>query len=139
MITLPIHPLAGQTVAVDGLKRQGGRQYVRVRHPDGGVIAVPIDWTDRWPQGCVPEVGTRRALLDPKRLQRAAQMVADWRSRVGEKVDARDRGMTLAVGGSDWSAPAVGTALGDDPGSRSGSMGAPGSTGGRRIGHRGGK
>jgi hypothetical protein len=139
VITLPVHPLAGQSVVVEGLKRQSGRQYVRVRHPDGSVLAVPVDWTDRWPQRCVPEVGTRRALLDPRRLQRAARVVADWQSRVGEKIDACNKGVTLAAGGADRRAPRMGATLGDDPGSSSGSMGAPGSTGARGIGHRGGK
>lgn len=139
MITLPIHALAGHSVVVEGLKRQGGQQYVRVRHPDGGVLAVPVDWTDRRPQRCVPEVGTRRVLLDPRRLQRAALLVADWQSRVGEEVDGCNKGVTLAAGGADRPASRMGATLGDDPGSSSRGMGAPGSTGARRVGHRGGQ
>ena len=48
-ITLPIHPLVGRELTVERLKRQSGRQYVMVEHPDGSRVGIPLDWTDRWP------------------------------------------------------------------------------------------
>jgi hypothetical protein len=139
VITLPIHPLAGQSVAVEGLKRQSGRQYVRVRHPDGSTVCIPIDWTDRWPARRVPEVDEQGALLDAQGLRQAALVVADWQSRVRQKVDTDREGTTLAAGGANRPRPGVGEALGGNPRAGSGNLGASGSTGARRVGHRGEK
>lgn len=132
-ITLPIHPLIGRELAVERLKRQGGRQYVMVEHPDGSRVGVPLDWTDRWPSAR----GESAARLDAQGLKQAGAAVADWRGRLCEKLDEGDRRMTLARGGSDGGVP-VASALKREASQGVGSLGALGSSSARRSRHRGG-
>ena len=133
VVTLPIHPLAGQVVNVEGFKRQSGRQYVLVRHPDGSRVGLPLDWTDRWPRRLVGDVSGRQVLLDPAGLKRAALAVADWRSRASQKFDLVGDDMIPSGGGTDRPESRMDTALDGDSGAGSGCLGASGATGIRSI------
>jgi len=47
-ITFPVHPLRGTPLAVvRTVRSQEGQQYVDAEHPKGGLIRVPLEWTDR--------------------------------------------------------------------------------------------
>jgi hypothetical protein len=133
-ITLPIHPLVGRELTVERLKRQSGRQYVMVEHPDGSRVGVPLDWTDRWPS----TRGESAARLDAQGLEQASVAIADWKGRLCEKLDEGDRSMTLARGGSDGRVP-VASALRREASPGFGSLGALGSSSARRNRHRGGQ
>jgi len=47
VVTLPVHPLVGQSVAVhQRVRAQDGRLYVDIRHPDDRCMRLPVEWTD---------------------------------------------------------------------------------------------
>lgn len=139
IITLPIHPLVGQAVVVEGMKRQAGRQYVQIRHPDGSKLGLPLDWTDRWPAQEMPELEGRRPLLAPDGLQRVALIVAAARQRVSQKLDSDREGTTLTRGGGEGPESRLEPAFAADPRAGSGCLGASGAQGPRRGSRRGGR
>ena len=48
MVTLPVHPLVGQTLPVRcRVRSQDGRRYFDVEAPDGRCLRLPADWTDQ--------------------------------------------------------------------------------------------
>src|SRR5262249_36788237 len=51
IVTPPIHPLVGQEVVVEKLKRERDQLYVVIRHPSGSPRMLPLDWTDRGSHG----------------------------------------------------------------------------------------
>jgi hypothetical protein len=76
-VTSPVHPLAGRVVAVvRWVRLRDGRRYVDVRHPEGSVLRLPLDLTDRGnPYGAV--TGAR---VSPSGLLRLASAIAASRA-----------------------------------------------------------
>lgn len=45
---MPIHPLCGQSLpVVQAYRDRSGHCFVHVKHPDGSVLRLPVEWTDR--------------------------------------------------------------------------------------------
>ncbi len=79
-VTLPIHPLRGQRLAVlrQSQDRDGQRRF-DVAHPLGGTIRMPQDWTDRALRPATPPQPP--LLAQAPALLRLAQAVAAARSQ----------------------------------------------------------
>lgn len=129
VITLPIHPLAGQCVPVDGLKKQSGRQYVLVRHPDGSKVGLPLDWTDRWPQRSVPGIDGRQPLLVAEGLQSVALAVEDLKDRIGQKFETHRNCMITSAGATERPRSRMDISIGGDSRTSSGCLGTSGASG----------
>lgn len=45
---MPVHPLLGQSLRlVRDYRDRSGRSFVLVEHPEGCVVRLPVEWTDR--------------------------------------------------------------------------------------------
>jgi hypothetical protein len=90
-VTMPIHPLCGETLEVIRWVRfPDGRRYVDVQHPhDGRVIRLPLAFTDRAPSLVAPSDGKKTTLFSAGGLQRLAAAIeaAKGRHQEGRKVD----------------------------------------------------
>jgi hypothetical protein len=91
-VTLPVHPLAGQPLAVVRWVNRRGTRYVELEHPQGWSIRVPVSWTDRGAPAVVSGLPGRPAALDVAGLRNLAAYVR------GELDGSYDRA-TLTPGG----------------------------------------
>jgi hypothetical protein len=85
-ITLPVHPLAGQQLAVVRHVRSvdGQRRYVDAEHPRGWTIRLPVEWTDRGSPQAPPRIGKREIRIGASGLLKLAAAVE---VALGEKLD----------------------------------------------------
>jgi hypothetical protein len=82
-ITMAIHPLAGRALPLVGLDRDRlGRRFVRVAHPWGCVLRLPVEWTDRVDPGRVPRIRGRAVRLLLRGLLQVAGLIEELRQRV---------------------------------------------------------
>lgn len=76
IITNPIHPLHGQSVAVRSIRQVGKLTKVIVEHPDGGLLSLPSDETSLDISEPCPKVLGTTPLFEPKQLLRLAEWMA---------------------------------------------------------------
>ncbi len=59
-VTLPVHPLCGSRLSVvRRIRDSRGHRYIDVRHPQGHVVRLPVDFTDVVPVVQMPQRGGR--------------------------------------------------------------------------------
>ena len=129
-ITSPVHPLAGRVVAVvRWVRLRDGRRYVDVRRPDGSVLRLPLDLTDR-ASPCGAMAGAR---VSPSGLLRLASAVAASQAD-GQKVDESARAELTGVQPEQMRSSHVGSPGETRPGcaARAGASAADGDPGGDR-------
>ena len=76
IITNPIHPLVGQSVAVRSIRQVGKLTKVIVEHPDGGLLSLPSNETSLDISEPCPKVSGNTPLFEPKQLLRLVEWVA---------------------------------------------------------------
>lgn len=77
-MTLPIHPLLGQSLqVVRAVRRPDGQGFVDVEHPAGGTLRLPDGWTDRGrPSPAAVTVAGRAPRATAEGLLKVARVVA---------------------------------------------------------------
>ena len=78
-ITLPVHPLVGQSLPlVREVYDRDRRRFLDVEHPRGWILRVPAEWTDRGPPSVGPSAPIRGSVRGLRCL--ADQVAAATRS-----------------------------------------------------------
>jgi hypothetical protein len=77
-----VHPLRGTPLAVlRTVRSQEGQQYVDVEHPKGGLIRVPLEWTDRRTPVAMVVVAGQQGRLNAPALLKLAEAVEEGLKR----------------------------------------------------------
>ena len=93
-IIVPVHPFFNRQLVVVRNEREqkSGRRYVVVEHPAGGLLRLPIEWTDQSAPQFAQRINGRELQLDLKRLQKLHQMCA---VALGDRLDSDHSGRTI--------------------------------------------
>ena len=79
----PIHPLYGQSVVIQQIRKVGQDIKVTVESPLGGFLSLPADETDLWTQQATVAQRTEKFL--PEKLLRAIEWVAARSPKITEE------------------------------------------------------
>lgn len=76
IVTNPIHPLYGQSVAVQSIRNQGNLTTVMLKHPQGGLLSLSATETDLEINIPSPTLLGQTPLFAIKQLLRLSELVA---------------------------------------------------------------
>ena len=82
-ITNPIHPLYGQSVVIQQIRKVGQDIKVTVESPLGGFLSLPADETDLWIQQA--SIAQRTEKFSPQKLLRLSEWVAHRSQKITEE------------------------------------------------------